>query len=110
MKNFALASSGDYRDVRTVDGVPYTHIINPRTGRPLPYRGACVTVLAATCLEADSLGAPLLVMGAAAGYDWCVEHRIAALFQQRGGRPDEIVRRATPRFVELVDAPRWTNR
>lgn len=101
LRNLALATSGDYRDTRIADGVRYTHVIDPRTGRPVPYRGACVTVLAPTCLEADSLGAPLLVMGPEAGHDWCVEHNVAAIIQSRQA-DGTLATRETPRFRELM--------
>ena len=102
LANLALSTAGDYRILRAAGGVRYSHIIDPRTGRALPSRGASVTVLAATCLEADALDTPLLVMGAEAGYDWCVEHDVAAMFQERDETTGEVMARTTPRFDELV--------
>jgi thiamine biosynthesis lipoprotein len=87
--------------VRTIDGVAYTHIIDPRTGRPLPFRGASVTVVAETCFAADGVATALFVMGPEAGYRWCVENQIAAIFQERGAEGKTLLR-ATPRFNELV--------
>lgn len=104
LHNLALATSGDYRDVRTIDGVRYTHVIDPHIGRPLPYRGACVTVLAPTCLEADSLGTPLLVMGPKAGYQWCVNHDVAAIFQHRT-EDDKFATLETPRLRQFIGQP-----
>ena len=105
LDNLALSTAGDYRNYRTADGRRFTHIIDPRSGEAIPYRGASVTVIAATCTEADALDTPLLIMGPEAGYEWCVEHNVAALFQTRsdGGR---IATRATPRFEELAPAER----
>lgn len=108
LADLALSTAGDYRNFQGADGERYTHIVDPRTGRALPYRGAAVTVIAPTCTEADALDTPLLVMGSAAGYDWCVEHNVAALFQERqeednGGDGPRIVERATPRFLEIVE-------
>jgi len=101
LHDLALATSGDYRDLRTIDGVRYTHVIDPRSGRPVPYRGACVSVLAPTCLEADALGAPLLVMGPDDGFQWCVEYGVAAIFQTCSD--NQIDMRETPRFRELAE-------
>ncbi len=98
LQDQALATSGDYRNFREFDGKKYSHIIDPKTGRPLPYRGWSVTLLAPTCLEADALATALLVMGEDRGYDWCVEHEVAALFLIR--QRDEIVEVATPKFLE----------
>jgi thiamine biosynthesis lipoprotein len=104
LADLAVATSGDYSNYRTIGGARYAHIFDPRTGRPLPYRGATVTVLAPTCIEADGLSTPLFVMGGEAGFDWCIEHEVAALFQEPGKQPGEVVRRTTPRFDELMRA------
>jgi FAD:protein FMN transferase len=101
LKNLALSTAGDYKNFRTADGKRYTHIVDPRTGQALPYRGAAVTVIAETCLASDALDTALLVMGPSAGYDWCVEYEAAALFQHTDAAGD-VVRHATPRFEELV--------
>jgi thiamine biosynthesis lipoprotein len=100
LANLALATSGDFHNVRTIDGEVVTHIIDPRTGRPLAYRGISITVLASTCFEADGVATGLLVMGPEAAYAWCVDHEIAALFQYV--EDDGTSLRATPRFEELI--------
>ncbi|QDS99011.1 FAD:protein FMN transferase [Adhaeretor mobilis] len=83
LANYAMATSGDYRNFRGKGPAAYTHILDPRTGRPLAYRGVSVTVLAKTCLEADALATALVVMGQEKGAPWCEEHGVAALFQHR---------------------------
>ncbi len=104
LDNLALSTAGDYRNYRTADGRRFTHIIDPRSGEALPYRGASVTVIAPTCTEADALDTPLLIMGPGAGYQWCVERNVAAFFQVRND-DGQITERATPRFNELAPAP-----
>lgn len=101
LADLALATSGDFQNFHTIDGEKLTHILDPRTGRPLPYRGASVTVVAPTCFEADGLATALFVMGMDAGYQWCVDHETAALFQHRSGDGETILR-VTPRLQELV--------
>jgi FAD:protein FMN transferase len=100
LEDLALTTAGDYRNVHRAGAEQYTHIVDPRTGRPLPYRGVSVTVLAETCLEADALDTALLVMGADAGHKWCVKHDVAALFQT-GPEGKDV--RMTPRFDELTN-------
>jgi len=102
VRDQALASSGDYRIYHKLDGKKISHIIDPRTGRPLPYRCWSVTLLLPTCLQADALATALLVMGEDRGYDWCVEHEVAALFLIRQG--NKIVEIATPKFLEQYPA------
>jgi thiamine biosynthesis lipoprotein len=107
LRDLALTTAGDYRNVHGAGADQYTHIVDPRTGRPLPFHGISVTVLADTCLAADALDTALLVMGAEAGHTWCVEHEIAALFQTGEGGKDV---RVTPRFEELLKVETPTTR
>ncbi|HYO23598.1 MAG TPA: FAD:protein FMN transferase, partial [Lacipirellulaceae bacterium] len=80
LSDLALATSGDYHNVRTVGGARVAHIIDPRTGRPLPYGGLSVTVVAPTCFQADGVATALCVMGLERGLAWCTEQNVAALF------------------------------
>jgi len=60
----AVATSGDYRDYREVDGVRKTHIIDPRTREPVAHGLASATVIAKNCAEADALATAMMVLGA----------------------------------------------
>ncbi len=101
LADLALATSGDFQNFHTVGDEKLTHILDPRTARPLPYRGASVTVVAPICFEADGLATALFVMGRDEGYEWCVEHETAALFQHRTEDGSAIVRQ-TPRLQEIL--------
>lgn len=81
----ALATSGDYRQQRLVDGRWITHVIDPRTGRPVDRGVASASVIAPACLEADAVATVLMVLGPEAGLDW-VEERpwLDALLLVRG--------------------------
>ncbi len=76
----ALATSGNYRIFFEQDGQRYSHIVNPRTGRPVEHDLASVSVIAPTTLEADALSTSLLVLGAEDGMDFAAEHDIQAFF------------------------------
>ncbi|HMO86046.1 MAG TPA: FAD:protein FMN transferase [Lacipirellulaceae bacterium] len=104
LQDLALATSGDYHNARLVDGAPQSHIIDPRSGRPVPYRGASVTVIAESGLAADGLPTALFVMGPEAGRRWCIEHGVAAVFVERSGEGSMDVL-CTPRFEELQARP-----
>ncbi len=97
----ALATSGDYRNVREVEGRLVSHTIDPRTGRPVDHRLASVSVIADTCLMADGMATALQVLGPDDGYDLAIERGWAALFLIRddGGA---ITARATPAFDQLA--------
>jgi len=98
LKGGALASSGDYRNFFMRAGIRYSHTIDPKTGSPVQHQLATVSVRTKTCLEADALATALLVMGEDRGYDWCVEHKVAALFLIRD--EDKIIEKSTPKFLE----------
>ena len=102
LSGMSMATSGDYRNFLKSEERKYCHIIDPRTGQPLEYRGCSVTVLTETCLEADALATALLVLGDQAGYDWCVEQNVAAMFLLRAG--ENVEERATPRFEAVAPA------
>lgn len=59
----AVATSGDYLNVRVRDGRTVTHAIDPRTGQPIQHDLASVTVVAEDCASADALATAALVLG-----------------------------------------------
>jgi thiamine biosynthesis lipoprotein len=62
----ALATSGDARRFLLKDGVRYSHILNPRTGRPVVDPPRSVTVAAPTCIEAGLISTLAMLHGARA--------------------------------------------
>jgi thiamine biosynthesis lipoprotein len=81
----AVATSGDYRNYIEQDGVVYSHILDPRSGRAVLSDTASVTVTAPDCTLADGIATALFVMGATEGLAW-VEQRpgVEAMFLLRG--------------------------
>ncbi|MBX2811801.1 MAG: FAD:protein FMN transferase [Myxococcales bacterium] len=96
-----MATSGNYRNFVTVDGRKITHIIDPRSGEPVDHGLGSVTVLSETCMRADALATALYVLGDQAGYDWAVEHNVAALFLTTSDGAVKVKR--TPMFARRVD-------
>lgn len=73
LQNFALATSGDYRNFFEIDGRRYSHVIDPRTGYPVEHSVVSATVMAESCAFADGLATALMVMGVEKGLG-LVEH------------------------------------
>ena len=67
LRDAAFATSGDYRNFFVRDGVRYSHVLDPRTGRPVANGVVSVSVLAPDCTLADGLATAVMVMGAEAG-------------------------------------------
>jgi len=66
LRNAAVSTSGDEEQSRTIGGVRYSHIIDPRTGRGLTSPIA-VTVVARRGLDADPIATAVSVMGGERG-------------------------------------------
>lgn len=67
----ALAGSGDYRQFREdAEGHTLTHILDPRTGKPVRHALSGVNVWSKTCVVADAIATALMVMGTEEGMAW----------------------------------------
>jgi FAD:protein FMN transferase len=76
----AIATSGDYRIFFESGGGRYSHIIDPRTGRPVTHKLASVTVIAPTTMAADAWSTALMVLGPDDGFRLAERLELAALF------------------------------
>tara|TARA_Y100001970_G_scaffold42776_1_gene53279 strand:- start:63149 stop:64147 length:999 start_codon:yes stop_codon:yes gene_type:complete len=54
LNNLSLATSGTYNNFFELEGVTYSHILNPNTGYPYRYQTVSTTVLAEKCIDADA--------------------------------------------------------
>src|SRR5690606_11064202 len=77
----------------------YSHTFDPVSGSPVLQDLAAVTVLHPSAALADGLSTVLLVKGSEQGWDYAMEHDLAALFVIREG--DGFVSRSTPGFKAL---------
>ncbi|MEY3014790.1 MAG: Thiamine biosynthesis lipoprotein ApbE precursor, partial [Pseudomonadota bacterium] len=103
MRDRALATSGDYRNVRKLGEKRISHTIDPRTGRPVEHALASVSVLADDCRTADGLATALSVLGPEDGMRLCREQKLAAYFLVR--REDgSFDGRACPAWQPTIDA------
>lgn len=63
VNDLAVATSGTYRHFRNMGDRTVSHTIDPIMGCPIPEKLASVTILAATCMEADAWATAVLVDG-----------------------------------------------
>lgn len=61
--DWSVATSGDYRNYREVEGNRVSHLIDPRSGYPITHNLASVTVLAGDCMTADGLATAISILG-----------------------------------------------
>jgi len=59
----ALTTSGDARRFLLKDGIRYSHILDPRTARPVTDPPRSVTVAAPTCIEAGFISTLAMLHG-----------------------------------------------
>lgn len=81
----ATTSSSERR--RVVDGRVVGHVLDPRTGHPVPAWGS-ITVVAEDALTADALSTALFVLGPDAALDWARRRGVAVLALEM--KPDRI--------------------
>lgn len=96
-----VATSGDYRNWYEVDGERVSHILDPRTGRPIRHRLASVTVVAERCSRADGLATALTVLGPDEGFRVAEDLDVAAYFLVRA-EDGAFEERMTSRFNGIV--------
>jgi len=99
--DFAVATSGDYRNYFEQDGVRFSHTIDPRTGSSISHALASVTVLSEQAMLADAWATALMVLGESKGYQLAEEQGLAAYFIYRQG--DEFLSRETSAFTRLTE-------
>ena len=66
LKNVAVSTSGDTRQAVEIDGVRYSHIVDPKTGLGLTERIG-VTIIAPNATSTDSYATAVSILGAKKG-------------------------------------------
>lgn len=87
----AMATSGDYRNYFEVDGVQYSHTIDPRTAMPIDHGTASVSVVAGSCMEADAWATAINVLGPQAGMETARREGLSVLLVSRVEKGFELM-------------------
>ena len=75
-----MATSGDYRNYREIDGQRYSHLIDPRTGMPITHKLVSVTVLHPSTAFADALATGFSVLSFKEAMQIAVKQNYLVLF------------------------------
>ncbi len=62
-KLFSIAGSGNYRNYFEVEGIRYSHEIDPRSGHPISHQLAAAFVISESAAEADALATAFMILG-----------------------------------------------
>ncbi len=99
LSNESIGTSGTYRQNYKSGAREYSHLLDPRTGRPVAHNTVSVSVRHARCADADAWAAALNVMGVEAGLALAQKRNLAAQFvvQPEAGR------------LEILTSSAWSN-
>ncbi len=99
-QGMAVMTSGTYRNFFESGGQSYSHIINPKTGRPVTHRLLSTTVLHEDPTLADAWSTALLCVGETEGARIAEQEQLKALFIVRDG--DQLQEQMSAPFARLV--------
>jgi len=94
LREGSAATSGNYRRYVTIGGKKYSHIIDPRSGRPAE-KLPSVTIVAPKCVDADALATAVSVMGPQAGMKLIESLPDTEAFLIAGTKEDMKIRRSS---------------
>jgi len=86
LRDQGMATSGDYRNYFVIDGVRYSHTIDPVSGWPVRHRPASASVVHASAMTADALATAMLVLGRDKGMALARREGLAVLLIERDGQ------------------------
>ncbi len=95
----SVATTGASERFVEVDGRKFGHVIDPRTGQPIPAWGS-VTVVARDPVTADVLSTALFVMGPEAAENWSRDLDVGVLLLIGAGTELTIIRNEALRTME----------
>lgn len=78
----SIATSGDYRNFFQMDGVTYSHAIDPETGWPVKEPPASVSVVSESCMTADAWATAMMVLKVEKGIQTAKDNDLSVMFQQ----------------------------
>ncbi len=97
LRDQSIGTSGSYRQSWRAGGQEYSHILDPRTLRPIVHTTVSVSVLHADCALADAWAAALNVIGVEKGLP----------LAEKLGLPAQFVVKETGQPLRVVPTRRW---
>jgi thiamine biosynthesis lipoprotein len=103
LRDYSIATSGTYRQSKPNpdSAKPASHLIDPRTGRPVEHDLLAVNVLAPTARDADALATALMVLGPDQGMALAEEMDLSARFCLKEANGTRMI--FSPTYQRLFD-------
>lgn len=102
MNDGAIATSGNYRNYKDIDGKKIVHTMNPKTGYPEETNLLSVTIVADNCMLADAYATACMVMGAERSKSFLESHSGIGGFIVYTEDSDSMATWSNDRFNGLV--------
>lgn len=100
----SLSTSGSYRNYREIEGLRYSHTIDPGTGQPIRHKGVSVSVVSSEATRADAWATALNVLGPDEGHALAEARQIPAYFIYHSDKGPQV--RHTTAFRPFLPIPR----
>jgi thiamine biosynthesis lipoprotein len=102
LRDQAVCTSGSYERFVEIAGRRYSHIVDPRTGRPVADAVLQATVVAETCETADAFATALMVLDREEGLALAGRRAVEALLVLPADGSGPVVVASTPGFERLL--------
>ncbi len=89
----AVATSGTYRNVKTIDGEQLSHLMDPISGRPVDHEILLASVYTEEATTADAWATALAVKGLEASADLISRWRLSAMLVEESSTGELIIHR-----------------
>ncbi|MBQ0016330.1 MAG: FAD:protein FMN transferase [Bacteroidales bacterium] len=99
----SLVTSGSYRKYYEVDGIRYSHTINPADGYPVRHATLSATVVDSMAWKADALATAFMVMGCDSAKSWLDSHPEVEEAFFIYDSPHGLQHYATPMFLNRLN-------
>lgn len=100
-EDFAVATSGTYRNYYERDGRRFSHVLDPKTGFPIQHKVVSLTVLDPTAMHADALATGLFVVGVDRVKELS-EKNLLAVYLQAFSEDGQLIEWESSEFVRLT--------
>ena len=106
--DMGVATSGDYRNYFIQDGVRYSHLIDPRTVKPIEHDLVSVTVIHPSTMVADAWATALMIAGTTEAKTLADINNLGVFMVSRQG--DDLVTYANDAMTSVLMSQQTDNR
>lgn len=103
LSGMSLATSGNYRRFYEMDGMKYSHTIDPATGYPVRHGLLSATVLCDECMYADAYATTFMVMGIAYAKSFLASRPDLEAFLIYNSEKGEYIVWSTPGLENMLE-------